>query len=125
MNDFHTLHRALVDLYLSLKEELAAKGTRGSQVESEKEFLLDTNPHNIFKYIKSVIDILVNTKVEKALKKVKEEKQHEDTQQELELLTQNLEAEVRLHIRVSLVAIIDGTATKIENRINAVDGRRE
>jgi len=125
MNDFHTLHRALVDLYLSLKGELATKETHNSQVESEKEFLLDTSPFNILKYIKSVIDILVNTKVEKALKKAKEERQHEETQQDLEQLTQNLEAEVRLHIRVYLVMILDGATTKTEDRINAVGNGRE
>lgn len=105
MSDFRDLHRALIDLYLSLKEELSAKETRGSQLESEKECLLDTSPYNILKYTKSVIDILVNTKVEKALKEAKETKedglgQYEEAQQDLEQLTQNLEAEVRLHIRV-------------------------
>eukprot|EP00826_Nyctotherus_ovalis_P056543 TRINITY_DN7654_c0_g1_i32.p4 TRINITY_DN7654_c0_g1~~TRINITY_DN7654_c0_g1_i32.p4 ORF type:complete len:101 (-),score=38.18 TRINITY_DN7654_c0_g1_i32:880-1182(-) len=93
-----SLQQALIDLYIVLKGR-AKMETQTSRAESERRNLLSMNPLTILEYIKSYIDIVVNRQVEEAVKTMEEEKQDESSQN-LEQLTQSLEAEIRLYVRV-------------------------
>ncbi len=104
-----SLRQALVDLYISLKHRCEPDDfpTAPKPESEEAACLLSTDPLLLVEYIKSSIDILTSTQVEKALQMAearREETNESSTQpensQNLEELTQNLEAEVRLHIRV-------------------------
>ena len=96
-----SLHQVLVELYLSLKAKSNTE-VHPLKLEGEKLSLMKTDSFAIIKYISSYIDIFVNSQVEKALKIAEEQKQDESSQG-LEQLTQSLEAEARLHIRVIFI----------------------
>ena len=106
----NAVQKALVDLYLSVKFRNGSEESPVEKTEAEESNLLATDPLLLVDYIKSSIDILTNTQVEKALQMAeakREEENESSTQREnaqnLEELTQSLEAEVRLHIRVLLI----------------------
>jgi len=111
----HSLHQSLIGLYLSVKvrSKQEVENYTTEQQEAEEVALQETSPFLIIDYIKSSIDILLNCQMEKAMQineAKKEEARREETNEssyqqdgsphELEKLTQGLEAEVRLHIRV-------------------------
>jgi len=91
------LHQILIDFYTYLKSKL---NPSKEQTHTEESSLLNSNPSTVIEYIKSTIDILITMEVEKAVKYVNE-KEEGELEQDLEKLTQNLEAEVRSHIRVN------------------------
>jgi len=95
-----TLQEALIDLYIALKVR-SNIDIPPPKLESEKRNLHSMNPITILEYIKSYIDILVNTQVEEAIRGMEEEKK-DDSSQNLEQLTQSLEAEIRLYVRVNI-----------------------
>jgi len=82
------LQQALIDLYISLKEK--------ALIQHQDHFPLDLEPIKLVSHIKSYVNIAINVQVEKAL-------QVEDNgaSESLEKLTQDLEAEIRSHIRVN------------------------
>jgi len=103
----NTLHKALVDLYMSLKQRCEPDEHPAVISAHEEDNLLALDPMLLVEYIKSSIDILTSTQVEKALQMAEQRREEtnessmqKDNSQNLEELTQNLEAEVRLHIRM-------------------------
>ena len=93
------LQEALIDLYISLKSK-ATSEIKASKQDNDKGSLQSKNPLTILEYIKSYIDIAISVQVQNALKSVEQKEEESESLQNLEQLTQSLEAEVRLHIRV-------------------------
>jgi len=91
----HHLHLALINLYLSLKSELPETHS----IETKEPILLKVNPLILLQYIKDTIKILINVKVKEKLEKMKKGRILLKSNS-IENLTQNLEAEIRSHIRV-------------------------
>ncbi len=130
-----SLQEALVNLYLSVKvrNKDDVENYTKEQQTAEESALHGTDPFVIIEYVKSSIDILLNCQMEKAMQmaEAKREETNESSYnkgndsppQDLEKLTQGLEAEVRLHIRAeqqqrlrieSLEATVEENEKKVE-----------
>jgi len=118
----HSLQQALIGLYLSVKvrsKQDVESYSKGKQ-EEEEESLKEADPFLIIEYVKSSIDILMNCQMERAVqmaeaKREAENESRQDCPRDLEQLTQSLEAEVRLHIRVMLFPLSEIGRTTAEN----------
>ena len=93
------MKQALIHLYLSLKAKAHCFTSDPEQLS-----LLNLNPLTLLDYISSYIDIAINAQVEERMESMKTLKS-EEYSQDLEQVTQNLEAEVRSHIRVLFTEI--------------------
>lgn len=95
----------------------------------EKEKLSKTSSLIILDYIKSSIDILVNLKVQETLESNKNRgtselnllsTNEEDSPNEYEKLLRQLEAEIRNHIKVKYLLLIDRTPNEASQRRVAI-----
>jgi len=102
--DMSKLREALINLYLYVKYHKAQKS---HDAKDEIEQLKDTELIILIGYIKSSIGVLIDLKSEDSDLSFTKERSITSLQKEYNEMLQNLENEVRMHIRVLVLSKVD------------------
>ena len=103
-----TLEESIIDLYINIK----LRKNDDNQRDEEKEKLRKTSPKIILEYIKSSIDILISTTVKEKLERISANNidfinLDETEVNEYEKQLRQVESDIRNHIKVYFLIILD------------------
>ena len=108
-NKDKNLEESIIDLYLNIK---LRKREDEIQKNEEREKLRKTNPKIILEYVKSSIDILINTTVKEKLERISADNSDlinldETEVNEYEKQLRQVESEIRSHIKARNYLYLD------------------